>query len=70
MDHDRRDANTPATRRATGIMPVAVSLPTATPASVTSRFAVPRGSGNSRLAGDPHVPGAGVRRAERHDHGL
>ncbi len=42
MDHDRRDGSTPATRRATGIMPAAVSLsnapPTATPSSVMSRF--------------------------------
>ena len=41
MDHDRRDASTPATRCATGIMPVAVSLsnpPTATPSSVMSRI--------------------------------
>src|SRR5215211_209413 len=37
MDHDRRNANTPATRCTIGIMPVAVSLsntpPTATPSS-------------------------------------
>src|ERR1700693_878584 len=42
MDHDRRHASTPATRCATGIMPVAVSLsnasPTATPSSVMSLF--------------------------------
>jgi hypothetical protein len=42
MDHDPRDAITPATRSATGIMPVAVSLsnapPTATPSSVMSRL--------------------------------
>ncbi len=40
-DHDRRHASTPATRYATGIMPVAVPLanapPTATPSSVMSR---------------------------------
>jgi len=40
MDHDRRNARTPATRCATGITPVAVSLsnapPTATPSSVMS----------------------------------
>jgi hypothetical protein len=38
MDHDRRNANTPATQCATGIGPVAVSLsnapPTASPSSV------------------------------------
>jgi hypothetical protein len=42
MDHDRREFSTPATRCATGIMPVAVSLsnapPTATPSSVLSQF--------------------------------
>jgi hypothetical protein len=40
MDHDRRDASTPATRCTTGIMPVAASLSnaptTATPSSVMS----------------------------------
>src|SRR5260370_30617211 len=37
MDHDRRNASTPATRCAAGIRPVAVSLPNATPSSVMSR---------------------------------
>src|SRR3954462_14181708 len=39
MDHDRRNDRTPATRRATGIMPVAVSQsnapPTPTPITAT-----------------------------------
>jgi transposase len=34
MDHDHWNASTPATRCAAGIMPVAVSLPNATPSSV------------------------------------
>jgi hypothetical protein len=44
MDHDRHDVSRPATRRAAGIMPVAVSLsnapPTATRSSVMALYLV------------------------------
>jgi hypothetical protein len=59
MDHDRRNANTPATRCATGIMPVAVSLsnapPTATPSSVMSHFRTACSVGNW-VAGFDRLP--------------
>src|SRR3954452_17873031 len=49
MDHAHRNASTPATRWAPGMMPVAVSLssspPTAAPSSVMSRFGEADGTG-------------------------